>query len=94
MLSGEPPHMGATAQAIIAKVITDRPRPIRELRDTTPLHVEQALEKGLAKLPADRYSSAREFSEVLSGLIWDAASRSRRRCRGGRALAVGLAWRH
>ena len=68
MLSGEPPHMGATAQAIIAKVITDRPRPIRELRDTTPLHVEQALEKGLAKLPADRYSSAREFSEVLSGV--------------------------
>lgn len=67
MLTGEPPHTGATAQAIIAKVITDRPRPARQLRDTTPLHVEQALEKGLAKLPADRYSSAREFSDALSG---------------------------
>src|SRR5881396_2955618 len=29
MLTGEPPHSGTTAQAIIAKVITDRPRGIR-----------------------------------------------------------------
>jgi serine/threonine protein kinase/Tol biopolymer transport system component len=67
MLTGEPPHTGATAQAIIAKVITDHPRPVRQLRDTTPVHVEQALEKGLAKLPADRFASPREFSDALSG---------------------------
>src|SRR3989338_1674675 len=44
MLTGEAPHDGNTAQAIIAKVITDRPRSIRLSRDTVPLHVEAAVE--------------------------------------------------
>src|ERR1043166_2665867 len=40
MLTGEPPHAGTTAQAIIAKVITDKPRSIRLTRDTVPPYVE------------------------------------------------------
>src|SRR5690348_11130571 len=40
MLAGEPPHTGATAQAIIARVITDKPRSVRATRDTVPEHVD------------------------------------------------------
>jgi len=65
MLSGDPPHTGSTVQAIVAKVLTDRPRPVRELRDTVPVHVEAALVKTLAKLPADRFESAAQLIEAL-----------------------------
>ncbi len=65
MLVGEPPHTGATVQAIIARVLTDRPRAVRESRDTVPVHVEGALAKALAKLPADRFSTASQFAEAL-----------------------------
>jgi serine/threonine protein kinase/Tol biopolymer transport system component len=47
MLSGEPPHTGPSVQAVIAKVVTDRPRPVTELRDTVPAHVAAALEVAL-----------------------------------------------
>jgi serine/threonine-protein kinase len=69
MLTGDPPHTGSTAQAIIAKVVTDHPRPVRELRETAPVHVEAALDRALAKLPADRYASVRLFLDALEGRI-------------------------
>ena len=51
MLVGDPPHTGSTAQAIIAKIITDLPRPIAEQRATVPPHVEAVIHKALARLP-------------------------------------------
>ena len=66
MLTGEPPHSGTTAQAIIAKVLTDKPRHIRLTRDTVSPGVEAAIECALAKLPADRWATAREFSAALT----------------------------
>jgi serine/threonine-protein kinase len=68
MLTGDPPHTGSTVQAIIARVITDRPRSIRSSRDTVPDHVDAAVQRALAKLPADRFSSAAEFADALTGL--------------------------
>ncbi len=67
MLAGEPPHIGNTAQAIIARVLTDRPRAIRTTRAAVPDYVEAALAHGLEKLPADRFSTARQFAEALQG---------------------------
>ena len=66
MLTGEPPHTGATAQAIIAKVITERPTQIRTVRDTVPEHVDSAVARALAKVPADRYASTMEFATALT----------------------------
>src|SRR5215472_4504865 len=67
MLTGEPPHAGTTSQAIIARVLTERPRSIRASRASVPVHVDATVEKALEKLPADRWPTAREFSEALSG---------------------------
>jgi len=67
MLTGEAPHTGSTAQAIIARVVTERPRPVRLVRDSVPLHVAAAIEKALAKIPADRFGSAQEFADALQG---------------------------
>jgi serine/threonine-protein kinase len=67
MLVGEPPHDGKTSQAIIAKILTDKPRSMRLSRDTVPEHVEAAVTRALAKLPADRFHTAHEFADVLTG---------------------------
>jgi serine/threonine-protein kinase len=66
MLTGEPPHQGNTAQAIIAKVLTDKPRPVRLTRDTVPPGVAAAVERALAKLPADRFPSVQAFIAALT----------------------------
>jgi serine/threonine protein kinase/Tol biopolymer transport system component len=65
MLTGEPPHSGKTAQAIIARVLTEKAHSTRVMRDTVPEHVDLALLKALSKLPADRFASAAEFSTAL-----------------------------
>ncbi len=67
MLGGEPPHSGTTGQAIIAKLMTEEPRRLTALRRSVPPHVEAAVHRGLEKLPADRWGSAREFSDALRG---------------------------
>jgi eukaryotic-like serine/threonine-protein kinase len=65
MLVGEPPFTGPTAQAIVARVVTEEPRPLRPQRRSIPIEVEEAVLKALQKLPADRFASAAEFSAAL-----------------------------
>jgi serine/threonine-protein kinase len=67
MLTVEPPFTGATAQAIVARMMTEAPRPLTTQRRTVPPQVEAAVLTALEKLPADRFASAREFSEALRG---------------------------
>jgi serine/threonine-protein kinase len=64
MLAGEPPFTGPSVQAIVAKVMTERPPP-HVLRDTIPPSVEHAVLTALAKLPADRFTTAAEFGIAL-----------------------------
>src|SRR5439155_10701425 len=67
MLVGDPPYLGSTSQAIIAKVLTDKPRSVRLSRSSVPPHVDAAIERALEKLPADRFATAQEFADALSG---------------------------
>ena len=76
MVGGEPPHSGSSAQAIIAKLMTSEPRPLFTLRSTVPIHVAAAIEKSLAKLPADRFASARDFAQALSNPHFTLSTRS------------------
>jgi len=69
MLTGDPPHTGNTAQAIMARVLTEKPRSVRATRASVPPHVEAVIERALEKLPADRFSSAQEFADVLNGKV-------------------------
>ena len=67
MLAGEPPFTGPSSQAIVAKVLTEQPPPLRPKRPTVPAAAEAAIMTALQKLPADRWGSAREFSDALTG---------------------------
>src|SRR5881296_3176087 len=70
LLAGEPPHTGPTVQSVIAKVVTARPRPLQQLRESVPPHVEAAVLKALAKLPADRFQTAAQFVDALARPGW------------------------
>ncbi len=65
MLAGEPPVTGASVQALIAKLMTERPAPLRVLRDGVPPPSEAAIMRALAKAPADRFATARAFADAL-----------------------------
>jgi len=95
MLAGDPPYIGSTAQAIIAKLLTEKPRSVRSARSTVPAHVDAALEHALEKLPADRFATAREFADALEGrgarvLMSSHAPEPAERIRG---VAAGGRWR-
>jgi tRNA A-37 threonylcarbamoyl transferase component Bud32/WD40 repeat protein len=66
MLAGEPPFSGPTAQAIVARVMTEEPRSLLMQRKTIPPHVDAAVAVALAKLPADRFATAAQFAEALA----------------------------
>jgi serine/threonine-protein kinase len=66
MLTGEPPFTGPNSQAIVAKVLTEQPPPVRPKRSTVSAGAEAAILTALQKLPADRFGSAKEFAEALT----------------------------
>jgi TolB-like protein/Tfp pilus assembly protein PilF len=65
MLAGEPPFTGPTAQAIVAKKLSEATPRVSIVRETVPSPVEAALAKALAKTPADRFGTAQQFVHAL-----------------------------
>jgi Tol biopolymer transport system component len=92
MLTGEPPFTGPSAQAIVAKVMTEKPTPPSATRDTVPEGVEDAVLTALAKLPVDRFASGAAFAAALATDHrpgrWRNAAPGRRRERPVRSLMV------
>jgi Tol biopolymer transport system component/tRNA A-37 threonylcarbamoyl transferase component Bud32 len=66
MLAGEPPFTGSSAQAIVARVLTEAPRSISAQRKSVPPHVEATIMRALEKLPADRWTGTKEFADALA----------------------------
>ena len=66
LLTGEPPFNAPTAQAIVARVMTEAPRSITAQRHTVPPALEAAVMRALEKLPADRFASAGAFAAALT----------------------------
>ena len=65
MLTGQPPHMGGSAQQIIMKIITAPADLVTVHRRSVPANVAAAVAKSLEKLPADRFESAKAFADAL-----------------------------
>jgi serine/threonine-protein kinase len=66
VLTGSPPHVAASAQQIIMKIVTDEAAPVTKLRKAVPPNVAAAVAKALETLPADRFESAKAFTEALA----------------------------
>jgi eukaryotic-like serine/threonine-protein kinase len=65
MMAGEPPHIGTSPQAVLAKILTDTAERLSTRRETVPPNVEATALKALERLPADRFKSADEFARAL-----------------------------
>jgi len=98
MLTGNPPHTGASAQQIIMKIVTEEAAPVTKMRKAVPQNVADAVAKSLEKLPADRFGTAAEFATALAdpGYASSAVGATRGTARAGgpaarRRLSVGVA---
>ena len=85
MLCGHPPFKGSTSLAVMAKHITEKPKPLRTVRPEVPAHVEHAIARALAKLPEQRFESVSEFTAALQQPQSDGA---RRGATAARSVAV------
>ena len=68
MLTGQPPFMRATPQAVLAAHVTEAPVNVTQRRTTIPPSLAQLIMRCLEKKPADRPQSAEELLPVLEGL--------------------------
>src|SRR5262245_19868433 len=79
MLAGEPPYTGPTPQAIVAKRLSEPLPRLRTVRNV-PEALERAIQTSLARNPADRFTTARDFGRTLAeatGPISEAAMPAR-----------------
>src|SRR6266567_4577735 len=68
MLAGRPPFEGDTAVDIVMKHMHEQIPSICGLRPELPAALDTFLQKAMAKLPNNRYSTPQEFSAVLEEL--------------------------
>jgi serine/threonine protein kinase/tetratricopeptide (TPR) repeat protein len=82
MLAGSPPFSGSTAQAVMAGHLRVSPPSINDQRASVPSDVAAAIDRALRKAPAERFSTAEEFSKALAGVM----TPSQRRFGGSRMM--------
>ncbi|HEU4828777.1 MAG TPA: serine/threonine-protein kinase [Gemmatimonadales bacterium] len=92
MICGEPPYTGANAQAILARQLTEAPRPPHVTRPALSPGTERIVLRSLAREPADRFQSAEALAEALAkDDTAGSTSPSARRWPGAALLAAGIA---
>ena len=92
MLAGDPPFTGSTAQAIIAKVMTEKPASLQKQRERVPDEVEDAVFTALEKLPADRFATAAQFADALRGAPGSSGTRKSTASRARTRTNASLDW--
>jgi serine/threonine protein kinase len=65
MLTGRPPFAAGNSMALLLKHVSERPRPIAELRPEAPKALCDAIERALRKSPEDRWPTAAAFRDAL-----------------------------
>jgi serine/threonine-protein kinase len=66
-LTGRPPFSHKIETMVLQKVLTEEPPPVQSLRPDTPASLARAIDRALRKEPAERWQSADEMREALTG---------------------------
>jgi serine/threonine-protein kinase len=66
MLTGRVPFTGGNSLALLLKHVTERPRPISELRPETPKGLRDAIDRALMKTPDDRWPTAAALRDAIA----------------------------
>ncbi len=67
MLAGQPPFMGPTVESVVHQHLVVEPPSVTTIRPAVPAPVAMALQRALAKAPADRFNPVALFTEALGG---------------------------
>jgi serine/threonine protein kinase len=73
MLVGRKAFRGDSITALIFKIITEEPQPIREIDPSVPESVTKIIARAISKAPETRYQNGRELAADLLGLASPAA---------------------
>ena len=74
MTSGLRPFQGESAAELASAILRDTPRPLNQLRAGVPEELSRVIRRCLEKIPADRFSSARDIRDGLRRVTADSAS--------------------
>ena len=66
MLAGELPHQASNTPSMLMKHISERPRPLGEVRPDLPANLVYAIERAMAKGRDDRWPDAGAFRDALA----------------------------
>jgi hypothetical protein len=94
MLTGRVPFTGGNSMALLLKHVTEKPRPISELRPDAPRQLAEVIERALEKSPEDRWPSAAALREAVESEGRSTRSRrplARAEERGRSSLQAGTA---
>ena len=69
MLSGQLPFDAEDAVEVAIKQISDQPKSLHEIAPQVPAALVEITEKAMAKLPQNRYASAREMLDALDAYV-------------------------
>ncbi len=69
MLSGHLPFDAEDVVEVAIKQISDQPKPLHEIAPEVPNALVEITEKAMAKLPQNRYASAREMLQALDAYV-------------------------
>ncbi len=68
MVTGELPFRATSSAAMLMKHISERPRPVLELRPDVPPGMAAAIDRALRKEPEDRWPDARAMRDAMAGI--------------------------
>jgi serine/threonine-protein kinase len=66
MLAGQPPFTGPTVESLVHQHLAAEPPSITTIRPSVPSWVVSALQRALAKTPADRFNPVAQFGEAIA----------------------------
>ena len=78
LLAGRHPFEHPSAMRVFASILTDAARPLGEACPEAPAEVVAAVERALAKSPADRFASMDAIADALEPFVSDAGEGARR----------------
>ncbi|HYH68687.1 MAG TPA: SUMF1/EgtB/PvdO family nonheme iron enzyme, partial [Urbifossiella sp.] len=69
LCTGRPPFRADSTLAVLKRVVEDDPRPVRDVNPEVPRWLADVVAKLHAKAPADRFQTAQEVADLLSGYL-------------------------
>ncbi|MDX1375931.1 MAG: serine/threonine-protein kinase [Burkholderiales bacterium] len=69
LLAGQRPFVADRLNALVTKILHERPTPLSRLRDDVPAQIDEVVLRAMARQPAERFQTWSEFAGALSNAL-------------------------